>query len=46
MDNLIWIIVAVVLIGLLVWILKKGGKKGPSLPKSSEGPPPPETPAM
>jgi len=46
--TLFWIIVAIVVIGLVVWCLV-GKKKGPSLPqKPSEGPiaPPPEGPPM
>lgn len=46
MTNLFWIIVAIVVIGLVIWYLK-GKKKGPALPKGPAAPPPPpETPAM
>jgi len=54
--TLFWIIVAIVVIGLVVWYLMTGKKKGPTLPKRPEGPiappppppppPPPETPGM
>jgi len=50
--TLLWIIIAVVVIGV-VWYLMAGKKKGgPSAPKAPQGPstppppPPPETPAM
>jgi hypothetical protein len=45
--TLLWIIIAVVVIGL-IWYLMAGKKKGPTLPKKPEGPPapPPETPGM
>lgn len=53
--TLFWIIVAVVVVGLIIWYLV-GKKKGPTLPKRPEGPgvppstppppPPPETPGM
>jgi hypothetical protein len=44
-----WIIAAVVVVGLFIWLLKAGGKKGSGTPKAPEGPstpPPPETPGM
>lgn len=48
-----WIIMAIVVIGLVVWYLMARGKKGPTVPKKPEGPmvpppppPPPETPAI
>jgi len=48
--TLFLIIVAVVVIGLVVWYLSKGKNKGPKLPTSpttpTSPPPPPETPAM
>jgi len=47
---------AIVVIGLVVWYLMAGRKKGPTVPKKPEGPefpsppppppPPPETPAF
>jgi len=49
--NWVWIIVAVVVIGLVIWYFSKQ-KGGPSLPKKPEGPgtppppPPSETPGM
>ncbi|MDP2664064.1 MAG: hypothetical protein Q8P08_01350 [bacterium] len=48
--TLLWIIIAVVVIGA-AWYLMAGKKKGgPSAPKAPQGPstppPPPETPAM
>ena len=51
--TLFWIIVAIVVVGLIVWYLTARKKKGPTLPKKPEAPtppppppPPPETPAM
>ena len=45
--TLLWIIIAVVVIGI-VWYLLAGKKKGPTLPKKPEGPaaptPPPPPP--
>ena len=49
MTTVIWIIAAIVVVGLFIWLLKAGGKKGPTAPKGPEGPstpPPPETPGM
>ncbi len=53
--NILWIIIAVVVIGL-AWYFLAGKKKGPTLPTKPEGPSsppppptpptPPETPAM
>ncbi|MDI6591427.1 MAG: hypothetical protein QME61_00570 [Patescibacteria group bacterium] len=50
--TLFWIIVAIVLIGLVIWYLK-GRKKGPAVPEKpaapsspSTPPSPPETPGM
>lgn len=54
--TIFWIIVAVVVIGLIVWYFVAGKKKGgPTFPKRPEGPtapppppspPPPGTPGM
>ena len=52
--TLFWIIAAIVVIGLVVWYLMAGKKKGPTLPSKPEGPaappppppPPSETPGM
>ena len=51
--TIFWIIVAIVVVGLIIWYLMAGKKKGPTLPKEPEGPaapppppPPPETPGM
>ena len=53
--TLFWIIVAIVVIGWVIWYLA-GRKKGPAVPKKPEepivppppppSPPPPETPIM
>jgi len=54
--TLLWIIVAIVVVGLVIWYLI-GKKKGPAPPRKPEGPevpptppppppPPPETPGM
>lgn len=47
--TLLWIIMAIVVIGLVVWYLMAGRKKGPTVPKEPEGPmippsPPPSPP--
>jgi hypothetical protein len=49
--TLFWIIVAIVVIGIVVWYFMAGKKKGPTLPRRPEGPtvpppPPPETPGV
>jgi len=41
--TLIWIIIAIVVVGLVIWYLA-GKKKGPALPQKPEEPKPPMTP--
>jgi len=45
--TLLWIIVAIVVVGLVIWYLV-GKKKGPEVPPTPPlpPPPPPETPGM
>jgi len=42
--TLFWIIVAIIVIGLVIWYLMAGKNKGPTLPREPEGPTTPTVP--